>query len=226
MESCSPNWSDNGLIACPWSRVLTIFKWGSIHSHHSSSKIGLRREQTQIEQLNSNQLSNNTHLNANIKILPTMASDSSTNMVSSILFSLINYTNVCEPAPGTITWVEIPATDLTRVQTFYNTVSDDYLPNFLCPPEILIFKSCTPKVYRGLLVVTYAQQKYADSPGSRSSVGTPLTPKPCLTKESSSFPTVAATAVSSKSLLRTSWVLLCFPTIRTRPVLRFVLHCR
>jgi len=26
------------------------------------------------------------------------------------------------PAPGTITWVEIPAIDLTRVQTFYNTV--------------------------------------------------------------------------------------------------------
>ena len=133
-----------------------------------------------------------------------MASDSSPNMVSSILFSLPNYTNICEPASGTITWVEIPATDLTRVQTFYNTVSDDHLPNFRCPPEILIFKSCTPKLYRSGLVVTYTQQKYADSPGSRSSVGTPLTPKPCLTTESSYFPMAAATAVSSKSLLRTS----------------------
>jgi hypothetical protein len=88
-----------------------------------------------------------------------MASDSSPNMVSPILFSHINYTNVCEPASGTITWVEIPATDLTRVQTFYNTVSDDHLSSFRCPPEILIFKSCIPKVYRSGLVVIYTQKE-------------------------------------------------------------------
>jgi hypothetical protein len=66
-------------------------------------------------------------------------------MVSSTLFLSSRYPNVCEPQAGSITWTEIPATDLTRVETFYNTVSNDRLPNysFHIPCEILILKSCT-----------------------------------------------------------------------------------